>query len=108
MNSKIIDEGIIEHQMRNLFVSLPLEKNCSWLKNNFIHIGENYISKYTNSLQLLDLSHKKREDYCYNMIRAEIKEKMTRPTAEGGSCLIYLNRISAILLQESNQGKKSD
>jgi hypothetical protein len=42
------------------------------------------------------------------MIRAEIKEKMTRPTAEGGSCLIYLNRISAIFLQESNQGKKSD
>ena len=60
---------------------MPMEKNSSWLKNNFIHIGENYISKYTNSLQLVNLTQKKREDYCYNVIRAGIKEKRARPFA---------------------------
>ena len=87
---------------------MPIEKNSSWLKNNFIHIGENYISKYTNSLQLVNLNQKKREDYCYNAIRAEIKEKRSRPRAEGGSCLIYCNKVTYTFLQDSNQAKKNE
>lgn len=85
-----------------------MEKNSAWLKNNFVHIGENYISKYTNSLQLVNLSQKKREDYCFNVIKAEVKEKMTRPKAEGGSCLIFLNKIACTFLQDSNQTKKNE
>lgn len=98
----------MDNQISYLFASLPLEKCSSWLKNNFVHIGENYISKYMNSLQLVDLSLKKREDYCYNVIKAEIKDRMTRPKAEGGSCLIYLNKISGNFLEDSKQTKKSE
>lgn len=85
-----------------------MEKNSAWLNNNFVHIGENYISKYTNSLQLVNLSQKKREDYCFNVIKAEVKEKMTRPKAEGGSCLIFLHKIACTFLQDSNQAKKNE
>lgn len=58
-----------------------------------MHLSDCHQRKYKNSLQIKRLGEKKIDDFVFNMVKAEVKEKSNKPIAEGGSCHIYRAKV---------------